>query len=268
MVFEHLKVRPGQRATSAWANTLIDILEMLYGLGRRGEPDNPFHELYGYYGYFFYDLYVQGRRVIKDGDPINLYDIFEPAKQKITQAIDQSLLTQYMRESRDVVVKLNINEYGDIGVRIAEPLDEYGNIRTAPYAPLLRTVIREELAPRREVPEKVLDAVSIGGGGLEEFIVMSTERYSALAVTVKATYDASASAGVRVRWLYSPDGSNFDSPEDAESTGNYEDLTFEAGKTRQRTVVIPLFTPYVKVEIVNLDKVYPVIVDAWTTLLR
>jgi len=235
MVFEHLKVRPGQRATSAWANTLIDILEMLYGLGRRGEPDNPFHELYGYYGYFFYDLYVQGRRVIKDGDPINLYDIFEPAKQKITQAIDQSLLT---------------------------------NIRTAPYAPLLRTVIREELAPRREAPEKVLDAVSIGGGGLEEFIVMSTERYSALAVTVKATYDASAVAGVRVRWLYSPDGSNFDSPEDAESAGNYEDLTFEAGKTRQRTMLIPLFTPYVKVEIVNLDKVYPVIVDAWTTLLR
>jgi len=158
MVFEHLKVRPGQRATSAWANTLIDILEMLYGLGRRGEPDNPFHELYGYYGYFFYDLYVQGRRVIKDGDPINLYDIFEPAKQKITQAIENSVLTQYMGDVREKIVKISVDEYGNIGVRIAEPLDEYGNIRTAPYTPLLRSIIREELkTPVTVFVENTLD---------------------------------------------------------------------------------------------------------------
>ena len=87
-------------------------------------------------------------------------------------------------------------------------------------------------------------------------------------LTVKATYDANATAGLRVRWLYSPDGTNYDSAEDAENAGNYEDLTFEAGKARQRTVVIPILQPYVRIQLVNLDGSYAVTVDAWTTKLR
>jgi hypothetical protein len=38
------------------------------------------------------------------------------------------LITQYTKESRDVLVRLSINEYGNVGVRIAEPLDEYGRV--------------------------------------------------------------------------------------------------------------------------------------------
>ena len=73
---------------------------------------------------------------------------------------------------------------------------------------------------------------------------------------------------MRVRWLYSPDGTNFDSVEDAEAQGNYEDLSFAAGETRQRTVLVPIFLPYVKVQVVNLDTSVSVTVDAWTTLMR
>ena len=98
--------------------------------------------------------------------------------------------------------------------------------------------------------ERVLSAKTINAASSEEVLVTG-EGYSAVVMTVKASYDASATAGVRVRWLYSPDGVNYDSTEDAEARGNYEDLTFSAGATRTRTVLIPLFQPFTKVQIVT-----------------
>ena len=119
----------------------------------------------------------------------------------------------------------------------------------------------------RTEPERVLSAQMIGAASLSEFTVRG-EGYSAVVVTVRATYDASATAGVRVRWLYSPDNSNFDSVEDAEDAGYYKDLTFAAGETRQRTVLISLIQKYTKVQIVNLDASKAVVVDVWKTLFR
>jgi len=119
----------------------------------------------------------------------------------------------------------------------------------------------------RTEPERVLSAQTIDAASLSEFVVRG-EGYSALVVTVRATYDASATAGVRVRWLYSPDNTNFDSPADAEDAGNYADLTFSAGATRQRTVLIPLLQKYTKVQIVNQDASYAVKVSAWKVLIR
>ena len=126
----------------------------------------------------------------------------------------------------------------------------------------------EIIKPTRATPVQELSSQSISAGGTTEFTIDDTDGYSAIVVTVKATYDASATQGVRVRWLYSPDGTNFDSVEDAEAQGNYEDLSFAAGETRQKTILVPIFLPYVKVQIVNLDSSVSVTVDAWTTLMR
>jgi len=119
----------------------------------------------------------------------------------------------------------------------------------------------------RTEPERVLSAEAIDAASASEFVVRG-EGYSAVIVTVRATYDASATAGVRVRWLYSPDNTNFDSSADAEDAGNYADLTFSAGATRQRTVLIPLLQKYTKVQIVNQDASKAVVVDAWKVLIR
>jgi len=119
----------------------------------------------------------------------------------------------------------------------------------------------------RTTPEKVLDSVSIAASGTEEFTITAGV-YSASIITVSATYNASATSGVRVRWLYSPDNSLFDSPEDAIDEGNYKDLTFSAGETRTRTIIIPHLQPYVKVQIVNLDSSYGVTVTAWKTFMK
>jgi hypothetical protein len=119
----------------------------------------------------------------------------------------------------------------------------------------------------REV-KQVLSSASIPANGTSEFVVESFSMHSSVAVTVRATYNASATAGIRIRWLYSADNENFDAPEDAEADGNYSDLTFTAAVTRQKTVLIPLFQPYVKVQIVNRDTSYPVTVTCWTTRIR
>jgi len=119
----------------------------------------------------------------------------------------------------------------------------------------------------RTTPEKVLDSISIAASGIEEFTI-TAGIYSASIITVSATYDASATSGVRVRWLYSPDNSLFDSPEDAIDEGNYKDLTFSAGATRTRTIIIPHLQPYIKVQVVNLDSSYSVVVTAWKTFMK
>jgi len=182
MAFEHLKVRPGQRATSAWANTLVDILSQAYWLGKRGDPDHIFHEFYAGYGYFYYDLLVQGKRVIKDGDPVNIYDIFDPAKYKITQSIDQSLLTQYVRETRDVVVKLRIDEYGNVGVVISEPLDVYGNVKVSP----------------RDIDEDLLPASGIIDTGAQSSPVTVITPSPGKRVDVRRAYVSTNSTGGKV----------------------------------------------------------------------
>jgi hypothetical protein len=125
-----------------------------------------------------------------------------------------------------------------------------------------------ELTPVREGTAKVFDSKSIAGNSFEDFTVVSRDKHSALLITAKACYDVNATAGVRIRWLYSQDGVSFDSPEDAEEAGNYGDLTFATGATRQGTTLIPLFTPYVKIQAVNKDADHPVTVTVWKTMLR
>ncbi|MHC1622962.1 MAG: hypothetical protein ACXQTR_00020 [Candidatus Methanospirareceae archaeon] len=126
----------------------------------------------------------------------------------------------------------------------------------------------DQLIPIRSSPEQVLTSQSIGAGDKAEFTVSDTDGYSAIVVTVKATYDSSATQGIRVRWLYSSNGTDFDSEEDAEDQGNYVDLTFSAGATRQRTVLIPILSDFIRIQIVNLDSSVSVTVDAWTLKMR
>jgi len=130
------------------------------------------------------------------------------------------------------------------------------------------SALLDGLKPTRSPTEHVLESETIDPSDLSEFSITNANGYSAAVVTVKATYDASATAGVRIRWLYSPDGTNFDSEDAAEAEGQYVDLTFAAGETKIETVLIPIFQPYVKVQVVNLDSSYAVTVDAWKTLMR
>ena len=139
-----------------------------------------------------------------------------------------------------------------------------------PEIDIALSALRDALKPTRTAPVQKLSSQLIAPGGTAEFTVdaAQTDGFSALVVTVKVTYNASATQGVRVRYLYSPDGSTFDSEEEAEAAGNYEDIGLSAGASRVRTILIPLLMPYVKIQVVNLDPTYGVTVDAWMVAMR
>ena len=152
---------------------------------------------------------------------------------------------------------------GDRSIKVIL-IDSSGNV----VSDITLSEHKDALKPTRATPTQDLSSQSITAGGVQDIDKSGLDGYSALVVIVKATYNGSATQGVRVRWLYSPDGTNYDSPEDAENAGNYEDLTFSAGATRQRTILIPIFTDNIRVQIVNLDSSYSVTVDVWTQPMR
>ena len=135
------------------------------------------------------------------------------------------------------------------------------------YAELvLREVLREELVLKSF--KKELDAVSIPAGGSVSVDVATDGLYSGILVTCRATYDPAATAGVRVRCLYSFDGVNFDTPEDCDASGNFFEPSFSPGSTRQRSEIFALLTPYVRINVANLDTARSVVVSLWRTLSK
>lgn len=111
--------------------------------------------------------------------------------------------------------------------------------------------------------DKIIDAASIAASGSVDssMLVLPSE----FALTVKVTYDASATAGVRVYILASNDysGSSIDT-EDTGSAYAYFDMPFTAGGTFQKTVAVDGLPKYGIIRIRNLDSTYATgAVQAW-----
>jgi hypothetical protein len=130
------------------------------------------------------------------------------------------------------------------------------------------SALRDALKPARSPVTQDLSNYSLAGGGSVSIDKADLDGWSALVAIVRVSYNASATAGIRVRWLYSPDGSNYDSPEDADAQGNYYDPSFTAGATRQATLLVPILAPYVRVQVANKDPTYAHVLSAWTLTLR
>ena len=94
-----------------------------------------------------------------------------------------------------------------------------------------------------------------------------TER-TGMIVTIKASYAADATKGIKVRLLYSPDGINYDSNEDADAAGNYFEPSFSPGTTRQRSEIAAYVSPYVILSIINLDTIRPATISLWTVMVK
>ena len=128
MAFDWLKPKPATRITTAWGTALIDALNLLYGWLTSGQQDINVDEVFANYGYINWNLFVQGKPVIKDGDPISLYDIFDYAQDKITAAINLAQITsladlirQYTGYLPSIWTKLSpvrVLTSGDVGIAI------------------------------------------------------------------------------------------------------------------------------------------------------
>jgi len=113
--------------------------------------------------------------------------------------------------------------------------------------------------------ELVIDTGSISAGGEVHYDLLGLHETGALAVTVRVTYNASATAGVRVYLLASGDGTNWDS-ENTTDAFTYFEPKFGAGETHQRTVNVDALPRYIRVLVRNLDGVYATgAVKVWVT---
>ena len=130
-----------------------------------------------------------------------------PSKEDVTSAIDSALITgyslgireysrrtaetveayaprlvtieQYTREVRDAVVRMRIDEYGNIGVKIAEPLDEYG------YVPVSTVYDRAGLAKDATLQKLVKALQSIGG---DKVLILIADSGIIVPVDIQARY--------------------------------------------------------------------------------
>jgi hypothetical protein len=130
-----------------------------------------------------------------------------PSKEDITSSIDSALVTgysldireyarrtaetvetyaprlatieEYTRETRDVLVKIKIDEYGNVGVRIAEPLDEYG------YVPVSILSDRAGLAKESTLQLLTKALQSIGG---DKILILIADSGIMVPVDLQARY--------------------------------------------------------------------------------
>lgn len=162
MAFDEFKAKPMQRLTASLWNSLMEALNgldsntkeellkrvMYEDLGKLaysiipdeadsrdlGSSDKTWRAIYAKSGEFTDSLAVQGKQVIKDGDPVGISDISDTVKTKITSAIDNALLNQVVQ---NILSKLNV----DLSTRASEStlnsilqsLDEIGVLALIDY---------------------------------------------------------------------------------------------------------------------------------------
>ena len=181
MSWKGLRRKGTEVLTSREWNLSVEALDELYGMLTTGQQDIIVRDIYARIGNFSESVntvavnagtgnfdeavLVQGRSVIKDGDPVQIYQFYGIAVSQITRAIDEArvtsaselvreytgrtatvleehqpkldLIAEYTQQTRDVVVRVRMDEYGNVGVVIAEPVDEYGRISISPPSELL-----------------------------------------------------------------------------------------------------------------------------------
>jgi len=110
-MFDYLKVRPGQVIRSSWANDLVDAIQTVAEYGavdydgyvhkdlipdtdlalNLGMENLRFNEVNAGYGNFTYDLRLQGKRVLKDEDPVHIASFYDYAATQIKDEIINAL---------------------------------------------------------------------------------------------------------------------------------------------------------------------------------
>jgi len=125
-----LRHKGTERLTSREWNTVIDALDELHSALTDGTRDINVNKVTAKTGEFLETLTVQGKAVLKDGDPIHIASFFEQAKNQITQAIDASKVSDISAKQdtaidrltsiRDTLSRISIDDAGNLSAKIVE----------------------------------------------------------------------------------------------------------------------------------------------------
>ena len=168
-------------------------------------------------------------------------------------------------------LKINVSA-SDIVVPIDVQGDAVGLLKTSDIARdssnrVVVNVGAQDLKPLEigvhKSTEQKLSNYSLSAGGSVNVDLTIPAGKSAFALTIRASYDANATAGIEFYIYWSPDGSNWDTDTDEV----YTDFPFAAGATKQKTYIIHAVTPYVRVVIKNKDANYAVTLNVWVSYI-
>jgi hypothetical protein len=123
-------------------NAVVDALNDLYGMLTSGVSDINVDELSARTAHFRERPDVGDRVVLLDDDPVHIASFYDTAKHQITDAINSASATTYLADIRGQVVKISVDDYGRVGIKIAEPVDSDGRVLIATPQELL-----DELSP-------------------------------------------------------------------------------------------------------------------------
>jgi hypothetical protein len=113
----------------------------------------------------------------------------------------------------------------------------------------------------KECRDEVTNATLAAGGSLDVDVFVP-DNFSGVAVTLKATYNASATAAVQIEIYNSQDGTNWDS-----DTDDIVVHPFAPGATKQKTYIFAAACPYIRLRVKNLDATYAATVSLWRTFI-
>jgi len=139
---QEFKKGPWQRVKYFEWNALVDVWEKSYkaalgyfdtdikptedGKFTIGKENLRFYNIFSYRGDFKEQVLVNGRPVLKDGDPISIMYIYEGAREQITKAIDLSsvpskmdVINQYLNQIREGVSISDIQDVAKGKIRDA-----------------------------------------------------------------------------------------------------------------------------------------------------
>jgi hypothetical protein len=169
----------------------------------------------------------------------------------------------------DVLLSTRASEstLSSLSSRLPASLTASGNLKAAILEDAVGLAKSTDVLPMKDVTQH-LSSASIAAGATTNVDTGPITDRTGILVILRATYNAAATAGVRCRFLYSPDGTNYDSPEDADAQGNYFEPTFAAGATRQVSAVVPFLSPYVRLAITNKDTAQAATVSLWTVRVK
>ena len=228
MPFDELRPKPATRITSAWGNALVDALNFLYSYVTSGEQDISVRKVTARAGEFSESLTVQGKAVLKDGDPIYIADLYDAAVGKITAAVNAAQATSLLEEVRGHTSNLpsiyawltgvRRLDTGDIGVAAAINADNVGLARESTLATVSSKL--DNLAT-----ESTLSVVSGKLDKLDELGKLVLFSYTTTPLAANASWTSSVDDSPYTRFIcgsvyanqpgtlyveQSPDGSNWD----------------------------------------------------------
>jgi len=191
---------------SEW-NAVVDALDELYDALTSGQREINVDKVSARAGEFSEALTVQGKPVIKDGDPINIASLFDEAKSQITQAIDASKVSDISAKQdavidrltsiKDRLTQISVDDLGNLSAKIASPLDDDGNVKVSipkarfdTWGNLYVVLSSSEIALPVDLQYRYKAGLTIfsgtvtASGNTAEIIL---EQFSALEILVKVT---------------------------------------------------------------------------------